>query len=407
MFATQHVITSISGSTVNITPPLYRTLSTADIFPWSAGVLVERAGIENLTVDGVDSAKPMMTLYKTRSCWVKNVEFANCWRGIVDNMASIFGEVREVKVNGIVSSGPGTEGIFLNYCTGFLIENNNLYDAGFPAICLGNPYGANSGNVIGYNWVVAANTGDANTVGTGIGINHGGHNAFNLIEGNVTEQMMSDGYYASSSQNTFLRNWTFLRLSAETTNIWGFNLARGANYENVVGNVIGDQTGFDLYTMGTIWTGFYWYIGGASANSPPTSSPSFAATTPPNYRTWDDTILRDLNPAATMLFHGNWLPNATDQLPFTVLAGQQWDPAVADHAIPDSYYTTKADLIARGVVWGSLPYPPVDPASPPSAFSTATAAALLPAAYRYLNDDDPPTSGAPSYNVGRLRFMRR
>ena len=55
-----------------------------------------------------------------------------------------------------------------------------------------------SGNVIAYNFI-----NDKDGV-IGIDTNHGPHNSFNLYEGNISHNLLSDGYFGSNSEETDL-----------------------------------------------------------------------------------------------------------------------------------------------------------------------------------------------------------
>ena len=89
----------------------------------------------------------------------------------------------------------------------------------------------------------------------------------------------------------------------------------------------------------------------------------------------------DLNVKNTMIRHGNY-----DYL----TRGVAWDPAIADRAIPASYFrTSKPDF------FGNLAWPAFDPALPPGAFNDANLC-RIPAGYRYVHGADPPAAGPSS-----------
>jgi hypothetical protein len=416
MFGFHHLVTAINGDQVTLWPPVIADLTgkNADIVPWTAANPIFNTGIEGITFDKgvipdgwVGTKGPAIAMQSAFGCWVSDCEVLNNWRATLVSMYLCIG--CEVTGNKCLSStsggGAGTEGTWLDYSSANLIENNLFVDAGFPAICLGNGAGNVSGNVIAYNLSIKGHSGDDVLVsGLGISTNHTPHCAFNLIEGNITEGIMDDGYHGSGSHNTYHRNWCVLKtVPTYTSNMFGFNMARWSNYENIVGNVIGAQTGFDPNTMGILWTGHQLFMGERSNNNPPPSTDTFGPTTPPNYRTFQPDGVnmwsRDLNVRQTVMFHGNYVPAGipSGQLLYEVASqGQQWDPGVADHALLDSYYTTKAELEARGVVWGSKPFPPFDPANPPTAYTPEIAATLLPAADRWVNGEPPPPNPSPA-----------
>lgn len=85
------------------------------------------------------------------------------------------------------------------------------------------------------------------------------------------------------------------------------------------------------------------------------------------------------------------------------------DERLLSDTLLDSFYTTKAAMEARGVVWGNRTFPTFDPTAPGDL--TATGRARIPAGYRYLNNVNPSGGGGggggTTYTTGRLRMLRR
>lgn len=80
---------------------------------------------------------------------------------------------------------------------------------------------------------------------------------------------------------------------------------------------------------------------------------------------------------------------------YNAASGQQSIPAnqaLGANTLSDSYYTTKAAMEARGVVWGSLAFPPFDPTNPGTL--TQDGWERIPAGYRYMNNGADPPAGA-------------
>jgi hypothetical protein len=69
--------------------------------------------------------------------------------------------------------------------------------------------------------------------------NHGPHDMMNLWEGNVAEQLTSDGYFGSSSHGTVFRNHLWGRNPRFGISWNAISLNRWAYFYNVVGNVLG------------------------------------------------------------------------------------------------------------------------------------------------------------------------
>ena len=65
--------------------------------------------------------------------------------------------------------------------------------------------------------------------------------------------------------------------------------------------------------------------------------------------------------------------------------------------LPDSMFSDRAASVARGVTWGSLPFPPYDAVTPTTPQANGTD---IPAGYRFVNGSDPGESPvAPSNAV--------
>jgi hypothetical protein len=117
-------------------------------------------------------------------------------------------------------------------------------------------------------------------------------------------------------------------------------------------------------------------------------SKTWGPTTPPDYTaqsgnqvggdshgTGGNTLQElDLNVKTTMIRHGNY-----DYRNHAIA----WDATISDHAIPNSYFRT-----SKPAWFGSLAWPPFDPASPPGAFNDSNIC-RIPAGYRYVHGMDP------------------
>ena len=194
-------------------------------------------------------------------CWLKNVEIKNSYKKEAVLIEFVSGEIRHCTFRDEIYQQDGVgrehEGLdfYIRGCWN-LVEDNIFSNGGFAPITIGDSRGGCVGNVIGYNFVEKVNT--ATTIAGGaISFAHGGHNMFNLMEGNVVESGLSaDGYWGSSSHNTMLRNWAAAKpytvsnppgFNAPTT-VWNVSsslravqLNRWNYFINVVGNVLGDS----------------------------------------------------------------------------------------------------------------------------------------------------------------------
>jgi hypothetical protein len=258
---------------------------------------------------------------------------------------------------------------------------------GFPAIVLGDGgagenYSGGFGNVIAYNYCVDSYYTDPPTdaghgiMAADISTNHSPHQQYTLVEGNVMGKFNSDGYHGSSSHTVLFRNLIVGRNRWENaTDRIAVQIDRRNLYYSIVGNVLGEvglpatheyltesiSSGLDISIIYRL--GF-----------PDMGNQGFDGTFPPTPLSFGDGGPRDLyvdrNTTAdgTTLIEGNWN---------SVSAGQDW--TVEPAALPPSLY-----LRSKPDWFGSLAWPPVDPASPVTDDPT-----IIPAGYRHVNGAPP------------------
>ena len=310
--------------------------------PGSGYSFIQGIGIESLTIDMNNSTAPWaIEIDQAWGCWVKDVEVKGAISRQMRFGTLVRGEVRHCYTHDKRGSGPNHEGIdFDGDCCWNLIVDNICNNGGASAIQFGDSTGANSCNVVAYNYVVNTGPGFWD-----ISFNHSPHDMLNLAEGNVIDNFKDDGYFGSSSHNTLFRNR--IRYNLE--------LKHFSNYYNIVGNVLG-TTGFsDAYETEQInYSNNPVYAFGFPNIGNHSYSGTFGPTTPPNYSrllnklTDPDNQKLDRNVKATILRHGNfdYVNNST-----------VWDSSISDHTIPDSLY-----LAARPDWWpNAMPWPPIGP----------------------------------------------
>jgi hypothetical protein len=345
-----HYVTSIRGNTINFSPPLPIDMSNAPkITPWKSIILVG-FGLEDMTFDMTDSkAIAPIFLSQAYSCWIKGVEVANTRSRQMWFYKMVNCEIRECYVHDTAGTGPNHEGIDLALESCFnLIENNICINAGKPPIILGDYGGGCNGNVIGYNYIHNGNT-LSSALEASISVNHGPHNVMNLVEGNIGQSVKSDGYFGSSSHNTFFRNY----LSGDyLSNVdWPLTvqMCKWSYYMNFVGNVLGTSGAGQIYQATDNGysnnTKVIWQLG--YPNTGNTSYSGVYSGTPTDPGNADPTSKRDSAVESSVIRHGNF-DYATNS---TI-----WDSSIADHSLPDSLY-----LSARPAWWGSLAWPAVGP----------------------------------------------
>lgn len=334
-------VTAKTATTVTVSPPLPFTFeSNPSLVQYTIPPLVG-TGIEDLTIDGSGIAGFPIEFYQAWGCWVKGVEILRSVSRQIFLYNFVNGEIRDNYIHDVIGGGPDHEGIDLyEDCSFNLIENNILYNGGFPGITLGDSKGGCVGNVIGYNFVYAANTSSPSMAGADISVSHGPHNSFNLVEGNIAGGLLSDGYFGSTSHTTVVRNWFTATHPTATDNLIAINLGRWNNDFSLVGNILGSSSfslsglyapetsfGYDqqvIYKLGFPNLGNNYY------------SLTWGPTTPPDYRLQASNDNPggqlqelDLNVKATLIRHGNY-----DYLTRTT----KWDPSISTQTIPSSLY---------------------------------------------------------------------
>jgi hypothetical protein len=181
------------------------------------------------------------------------------------------------------------------------------------------------------------------------------------------------------------RNWFTATHPTGNQNLISVNIGRWNNYFNLVGNVLGTSSfsGTGLFQPETPFSYASQVIyklgfpnmgnNGFTGTWGPTTPPDY--TTQSAHQSGSNSLQElDLNVKNTMIRHGNY-----DYRNKTIA----WDPAITDLTIPNSYFRT-----SKPAYFGSLTWPPFDPALPPGAFNDANLA-KIPAGYRFVHGADP------------------
>lgn len=382
------MVTSISGRRIGISPPLYMNYSSS-FSPLATPVRIGciNAGLENLQLYMNNTGYGENVLMQGSAyCWVLNIE-SNCSDG--DHLQahwSYRGEIRHSSFHDGFIHGPGStdDDVFIaDKTSGFLVIDN-ICTRQHVSIMLN--WGA-SGNVIAYNYSTGNfDSGAYNALFTAISM-HGSHPMFNLMEGNIGQQIYLDSVWGSGSNNTMLRNW-IKGASLNQKPLTGRGPLTGRPWEeiqanramqigfshlndNFVGNIVGSPEMLNLT--------FY--------NNGVTKLPSVGVLVAPSNRSYDAATyaytfgygeLSDGGtgpgdgPAAfnSALIHGDYC------FPTGAII---WNPKNSDHAIPNSLF-----LSGKPTWFGSLAWPPIDPNNPRSVSNTS-----IPAGYRFVNGRDP------------------
>ncbi len=385
--AQQVQVKAINGKVVTIWPPLHYGLTPANtpLMHKFGGATTEFCGVEDLVVNGVGRTTVWgLVIANTLGCWVKNVETRKINNYHIYTFYNVFLEFTKVFINDSPDYEPNHGGILLGNGAGYSSSSVAIYDCIFNKVLPGiEVNGGSSGCVIAYNYIRDPRY-QTTAQSIGLDMNHGPQCMMNLYEGNIVNQISSDGYFGGSAYDTLLRNWS----TGWTETFTNYNsrplfLAHWTIGYNVIGNVFG-ITNFtpdivyetskdsDFATSSIYMFGY-----------PGTFSYS---TTRPPYSVRDKYIALDLNVTNTMILHGNWESKTK-----TVT----WASSIPDRSIPDSLYLT-----SKPAWFGTLTWPPVEPARGYTNLSFTS----IPAGYRYINGIDPPIGPVKPAPPTNLRF---
>jgi hypothetical protein len=327
------IVQSISGNQITFNRPLYYTYRSQFkpmLVKYSAYPVV-KAGIEDLYVEspsGYSDSNAFIMEYCLHS-WLRNVESYNMGKKHVIIRYGAYGnEVRDSYFHDVkyFTSDRGYGFFVFGQATDNLIENNIIYymHAGLVLESSG------PGNVIAYNYIQKTNHHQTDWWQPGVN-SHGAHPYMNLWEGNVLGGIHFDNYWGSGSHNLVLRNYLTMKNPdiPVSANIVGVTIDESLYYMSFVGNVLGrpgcagpvEQLPYkDIYNNPVIWK-----IG-------------FMCCAETGYPT-------DPKVNQTLIRHGNW------ECPTNAV---QWNPSIADHNIPNSFY-----LSSKPAFFGSLPWPAI------------------------------------------------
>jgi hypothetical protein len=385
-------VTNIVGNVLTIDPPLYTNYSAAQNprirFTFLNSGLLEtpvrnfivNAGIEDLIVENQYSSSPStVEIGFADKCWLKNVNTVDCGASHVWLFDSFQTSIVDCSFTGALepitsSRGYGIQmgtpnGSVPTSKTTALLIQNSIFDECRGNVLIG--YGS-SGVVVGYNFFV--NTLDEQpTIQKPDVVFHSAFPIMCLVEGNIGTRMVSaDNFHGNAGWNTIHRNWGRGKASdVKVSALISVEVAANHHNYNIVGNVLG-------------YNGIVEDVAELADPAGESVRARYAPDDPTNFQNQFKALMfgydgegggisfADTQVAATVIDHGNfdYVTNA-----------QVWDEDIADHDIPDSYYLTeKPDW------FGSLAWPPVNPAQPNMLNDES-----IPAGYRYVNGSDPGT----------------
>jgi hypothetical protein len=354
-------IASIAGNTVTFTTPIhisYRSSHVAQLSMYSRPHVMN-AGVEDMKLTGGDAGN--LRFNWAAQSWARNID-NTVWHDEGFAIHSSFRiELREFYVHDAAWAQPGGGGYAISLSAGsseVLIENGIAVRANKVIAARS----AGAGSVVGYNYMDMSyiNT-QGSWIEAGLNASHmvGPHHV--LFEGNYGHNADSDNTHGNSVYLTFFRN-----------HLRGIR----APFDNQAGGKIDDatQTRNGPQRAAGLMANSYWMsfagnvLGAAGQMGGWVYETSFADGKPGIWMLGWDAVTpypTDARVSATAIRHGNF-----DYLTNTV----KWDPAIADHTLPDSLYLTGKPAFfnaGRGYTW-----PWVDAAG-------ATKLYVLPAKARY------------------------
>jgi len=355
-------ITSVSGTTIGITPPLCYTMKTSGalngvnvraVIYNNLGAtpnFVSKCGVENLTLNLDTGWDFSVDLHNVAYCWFSNVEMYNASHRTFYIQRGFGCELFKCFIHDSTLHGPFGYGITLEPASACLIANNIVSNVtgGFQV------NEGSSGNVFAYNYVPKSQYTNPQYTQPDFQ-NHYAHPVMNLWEGNYGFMIYFDDIHGSSSHHTVFRN-RFVGWQNSTILYQQYCTACATHnkYVNFVGNVLGDVPGQTVH-MNTYLT--------TTENN--TQRTIFALNVDNGGTDAGDTVF----------IHGNW---------DSVNGAIMWDARNSTNStkvIPNSYY-----LSAKPTWWGNLAWPPYNPSNVTAAGMSPT---NIPAGYRSILGSDP------------------
>lgn len=233
------IVHAASGNSLTVWPPMYKgTNATINQKARLVRLIAPKkyAGLESFSINSSNQTSGNnILMIESYSCWISNVVAKGCFNYGLSMEKCLFAEVR----NCVISDKDNTlgqsngAGILFNNVSASLIENNVIAN-NFPLIEVNS---GSSGNAWGYNFLYDSRSGDA-AGGSAMLINHGPHNEFDLYEGNMAPNIISDGYSGGQSHTVIHRNW-FYGIQPGLTNQFQVSLKRGSYYFSLEGNIVG------------------------------------------------------------------------------------------------------------------------------------------------------------------------
>jgi hypothetical protein len=351
-------ITSITGTTIGITPALYTAYTlTPQALPFQP---TKHAGVEALQIVSNNTHTSQnnepIRMYSCAYCWVQGVEENYTDGDYVKVYWGYRDEIRDSYFTNGFNHGPGqnNNSVWFGFkTTASKIENNIMERCENPVML---QFGA-AGNVIAYNYATGC-WGVPSTITTSFEW-HAAHLQFNLLEGNVGPAFWLDVGHGSTSETTTFRNWwlgssfvcsptndTRAAVNCTGTNgIWSTDGSRAIGDDslsvtsNFVGDIVGSagQQGISNSNVAVIeWNSTRNYNGTQYG-----ISFGYTLFGDPGTNSLDSTTA-----FATSFVHGVYN---------NINGSTTWSGSVT-HTLPRSFYLSSVPPF-----WNTTPFPPIGP----------------------------------------------
>ena len=273
--------TNIAGSVLTLADPLIYPQWTSRQTPriWS-GASISTVGVENLAIDNTaNSANDLIQFFNAYNYWVSGCKFTNWAFWGIEVFQGLHGTIQNnyfYHTTGVDSYSIRFEGAGRN-----LIQNNIMTQA-LSSVVFDGP---SSGNVVAYNFSI--NNNFSNDFMKGAYFEHA-VNAYDLYEGNVTNQILNDGDHGTANMITHYRNF-ILGWDSCANGQCGSNVHDTATnalyerswgrYQNDVANIAGTPGYHTLYnTLSSNLAVFQWGIGNGATTPPNPNDPLVYST---------------------------------------------------------------------------------------------------------------------------------
>lgn len=382
-------ITGKTGNTLTLAAPIPLAFTSTNIKAHSGGSPgASLCGFENMTFNAQNNVDTPFLFYSVDRIWLKDIELKNAPGsdiGMIRFHQSAQCEINRCYIHhatGWPSQADGYASAFNFGASNCLIINTITYRV--ADLCETNgAAGCAYINNYGYQHNRASN------YTRGITLDHGPHGLMNLAEGNILANVCNDGYHGSTSHCVMFRNHLNAENMAQRKVV---NLCRGAYYNTLVGNVLGNSSYNPTYyeaPLNPSTDSAIYFLGFPTADST-----GLGGYTSVPWTNWTkSTSALDPDVKGTLLRHANY-----DYYNDTTVYSD------ADHAITNSlFYASKPGY------FGSLTWPPIGP-------DVSGLVQTIPAKYRWdtyvaggstnlaLLFTDP--YGEPTYSLGIVPSTR-